>query len=361
VRLAGIGHGRSGQGACDRLRRCQLRHAETDRREHARDQRAQHEEADQKGGDRKDRRFDDLEPIGAVETEERRRRRNAVAAVDLGEGHVDDLKLVAPRLVDANRGAHERLDLVHLAGRAGRIGGFSARIGRGRAVDSHGDGKALHRAAVFAACLDGLGDFVIRRLFGAVRARLGVVRARTGAGLAARKLACDRRRARLSPVRIRRVLLDGLRRTHDLRIRIVGLGRLVGVIVVHVGGDLHADMTGTHDARNDVLDALAHPVFEIVGLLIFVGARGIGAGLVVAAGQKIATIVDDGDAIGRKARNSGGHEVLDRLDLAVLHHAARLEHDRCARRLLVARKDLAFRNDEMHARRVDAVDGLDRA
>ena len=99
---------------------------------------------------------------------------------------------------------------------------------------------------------------------------------------------------------------------------------------------------------------------SVVSLFLADGG-GVGAGLVVAAGQQIALVVDDGDAFGRQAGNRGGDQMLDRLHLAAAEHAAGLEHDRGARRLVVAREDLAFGDDEMHARAVDALDGLDRA
>ena len=88
---------------------------------------------------------------------------------------------------------------------------------------------------------------------------------------------------------------------------------VVDVVVIHVGGDLDADMAGAHHAGDDGFDALAQPVFVIGGVLVLVGGRGVGAGLVVAAGQQIAAIVDDGDAVGGQAGDGGGHQMLDGL------------------------------------------------
>ena len=70
------------------------------------------------------------------------------------------------------------------------------------------------------------------------------------------------------------------------------------MVVIHVGGDLHPHMAGADHAGQDGFDALAQPVFIIGGALVLVGAGGVVAGLVVAAGQKIAAIVHDGDAVG---------------------------------------------------------------
>ena len=106
------------------------------------------------------------------------------------------------------------------------------------------------------------------------------------------------RRAAAAAVGVGGILLDRLGRAHHLGIRIVALRRGAGVVVVHVGGDLHAHMAGADHAGDDGFDALAQPVFVIGGVLFLVGGAGVGAGLVVAAGQKIAAVVDDGDAVG---------------------------------------------------------------
>ena len=120
-------------------------------------------------------------------------------------------------------------------------------------------------------------------------------------------------------------------------------------------------MAGADHAGDDGFDALAQAVFVIGGVLFLVGGRGVGAGLVVAAGQKIAAVVDDGDAVGGEAGHGGGHQMLDGAHLAAAHHGAGLQHHRGGRLLVVARKDLAFGNDQMHAGALHPVDGLDRA
>jgi hypothetical protein len=83
--------------------------------------------------------------------------------------------------------------------------------------------------------------------------------------------------------------------------------------------------------------------------------------LVVATGEQVALVVDHCDALWRQSGDRGGHQVLHRRDLSASQDAARLEHDGGGRRLVVMGEDLFFRDDEVHAHAVDAVDGLDRA
>ena len=53
--------------------------------------------------------------------------------------------------------------------------------------------------------------------------------------------------------------------------------------------------------------------------------------------------------------------MLNGAHLFVADYAARLEHHRAAGRLRVAREDLAFGDDEVHAHALNALDGLDGA
>ena len=87
----------------------------------------------------------------------------------------------------------------------------------------------------------------------------------------------------------------------------------------------------------------------------------VGAGLVVAPRQKIAAVVHDGDAIGGKRRHGRGDQMLDGPHLSAVHAPRRLQHHRGGRLLVVAGKDLALGNDQMHAGGLDALDGLHRA
>jgi hypothetical protein len=72
-------------------------------------------------------------------------------------------------------------------------------------------------------------------------------------------------------------------------------------------------------------------------------------------------IVDDRDAVGRQGRNRGGHKMLDGADLAAVKPAAGLQHHAGGRLLVVAAENLPLGDHQVHARGLDAVDGLDRA
>ena len=72
-------------------------------------------------------------------------------------------------------------------------------------------------------------------------------------------------------------------------------------------------------------------------------------------------LVDDGDMIGRQRRDGGGHQMLNGLDLAAVQRRAGSEHHRGAGMLVVAAEDLPLGDHQMHARGLDAVDGLDGA
>ncbi len=133
------------------------------------------------------------------------------------------------------------------------------------------------------------------------------------------------------------------------------------MIEVHVGGDLHPNMSRSGHALDDGFDALARAVLEAVGRLLLVRGGGFGAGLLFAAGQQIALVVDDGDASGIEPLHGGGDQMLDGVDLLAPQHAARLDDDGAARVLRLARKELALGDDEMDARRGDTLDGLDGA
>ena len=120
-------------------------------------------------------------------------------------------------------------------------------------------------------------------------------------------------------------------------------------------------MAGADHAGDDGLDSLAQGVFVVGGVFVLVAGQGIGARLVVAAGQEAAAIIHDGDPVGRQRGDGGGHKVLDGLDLAAVHAAAGLQHDRSRRGLVIARKNLALGDDKMDAGAFHALDGLDGA
>ena len=132
------------------------------------------------------------------------------------------------------------------------------------------------------------------------------------------------------------------------------------MIVVQVRGDLDPHMSRSHHARHDGLDVLPQAVLEIGGVLFRIGA-GFAAVLVVAAGEQIALVVDDGHARRLHPCHRRRHEMLNGRNLATVQHAAGLEHHRTAGILRLVREDLPLRDHQMNARAVDALDGLDRA
>src|SRR5690606_11004602 len=79
---------------------------------------------------------------------------------------IDDFQLVAARLVDADGGGDQGLDLLHFLGGAGGGGGL-ALAGRGRgfvAVDRERDGELLDLARLLHRRRGGVGDLVVGRL-----------------------------------------------------------------------------------------------------------------------------------------------------------------------------------------------------
>ncbi len=331
-------------------------------RKHPRDQRPRDKEADQERSQRQDRDLDDFEPVRRVETQKRRCGRSRGAEIDLRKRHVDDLHRVAARFVVADRGFHQRFDLLHFLRGARLVIVLAAGHGRRNAIHGDRHRQFFHLAAVLRAGADGLRDLVVGRFLGARAVRLCVVAAIALACLlAARQRARDGHGSVVAAGGIGRILFHGLRRAHDLAVGIVDLRRFAGMVVVHVGRDLDADMTGSHEARHHGFDALAQAIFEGRRLRFFVRGGGFGTRLVLAAGEKVALVVDDGDARGLKPRDCGRYEMLDGRNLSAIERAARLEHDRGAGALGVVREKLALGHDEMDARGVDAVDRLDGA
>ena len=128
--------------SCDRLGHRRIG------REHAVDQRAGHEQADQQRGQAHDRGFDDLEPIGRVQAQQRLGRGRAVAdRIDAGELHVGDLHLVAAGLIEAHGRFHQVGDLAHLGGGARLVGALAPLAGH-RAVHHHRHRQLLDVAAI---------------------------------------------------------------------------------------------------------------------------------------------------------------------------------------------------------------------
>ncbi len=90
-----------------------------------------------------------------------------------GEAQVDDLHAVAPVGVEADRGAHQRVELLQLFRRARLVGLRAVRAGGIDAVDQHRDRQLLDDAALAHLALHRLGDLVVDRLLvaPALRAR----------------------------------------------------------------------------------------------------------------------------------------------------------------------------------------------
>ena len=216
------------------------------------------------------------------------------------EGHVDDLHVVAARLVIADRRFHQRFDLGQLLRRARRVAVLAGSVGLRRSVHGHRDREPLHGAGIDNAGLRCFRYFVVRRFLGAATARFGVVAA---ALLRVGKRIGDRHGAAVLGVGVAGVLLDRLGGANDFGVGIEGLAGRAGVIVVHVGRDLDADMARANDAGDDGFDALAQLVFHIRGVLLLVGSRGVSTGLVISTGQQRAFVVNNGDAVGHEARN----------------------------------------------------------
>ena len=119
---------------------------------------------------------------------------------------------------------------------------------------------------------------------------------------------------------------------------------------------------GPTTLADDGFDALAQPVFVIGGVFVLVAGQRVRTGLVVAAGQQVAAVVDDGDAVGGKPGDGGGDQMLDGLHLATVQRPRGLEHHRGAR-AAGRRGEKICRSGMTRCTRatVDAVDGLDRA
>ncbi|GCC43671.1 hypothetical protein chiPu_0027789, partial [Chiloscyllium punctatum] len=134
-----------------------------------------------------------------------------------------------------------------------------------------------------------------------------------------------------------------------------GLGDLV---VVEVGGELDAGAAGADHRGDDVLDLLAHPLLE--GGAALVANSGIGVGL-GAVGEQLAGFVDDRDPLRLQPVDRGGDDMADRADLLLLQRAAHPQHDRGRGLRRLAREQRLFRQHEVDARGLDAVDGADGA
>src|SRR5690606_18071189 len=173
------------------------------------------------------------------------------------EADVDDLQLVAARLVDADGGGDQGLDLLHLLFGAGRVGRFAPALGGGGvfAVDRHRDRQLPDLARLLHRRRGGVGDFVVGRLgvLGAGRTE----RRRVGR-LSAGDVVGGGDAAVLLAGRILRLAAVGRGRANDLAVRIETL--LLGgrAAVIDIGRHLHARGADADDALDDILDARLH-------------------------------------------------------------------------------------------------------
>ncbi len=129
---------------------------------------------------------------------------------------------------------------------------------------------------------------------------------------------------------------------------------------VEIGGDLHARAAGPDHGADDIFDLLAQPV--LVSDLALVGARAV-EGIVVAGavGEQLAAFVDDRDTFGLEPVDRARHQVTDGADLGRLQRAIDLEDDGGGGVDLVAGKQLAFRQHQMHTGGLDPVEAANGA
>ena len=106
-----------------------------------------------------------------------------------GEAQIDDLDLVAALLVEADRRAHQRRDLIDLFLAARLVGDVALVVLAVGAVDQDGDRDAVDAAAFDHFGLGGLGDLVVDDFLG-----FPALVARRAAGLGRRRLRAGCRR-----------------------------------------------------------------------------------------------------------------------------------------------------------------------
>src|SRR6185437_1076132 len=123
--------------------------------------------------------------------------------------------------------------------------------------------------------------------------------------------------------------------------------------------DLNPGVPWADQRIDDALDLLAQPVFQRD--LPFVDDRAAGGVVIGAIGQETAGFVDDGDALRTQAVDGGGDEMADGAHLPRLERAADPQDDGGGRLDLVARKQRAFRNHQVNARVLNAVERADGA
>ncbi len=275
----------------------------------------------------------------------------------VGKAQVHHFDLVAALLVEADGRAHQRRDAVDLVLVTRLIDRLAFVVLAVVAVDQHGDRDSVDAAALAHLGLGRARDLVVDDLLRLARlvARRGIV----GRPLLLRagQIVPDRHLS-LAAVGAGR-FLPRLARAHDAAFRIEPLGGLGHAIEVEIGGELHAGAAGADHRGDDALDLLAQA--PLVGDFAFVGpdAR-TGIGL-CAVGEQAAAFIDDRHPLGAQAVDGRGNQMADRAHLLRLELPAHLEHDRGGGLDLLAREQRPFRQHQVDARTLHAVDGADGA
>src|SRR6202034_2070959 len=222
-----------------------------------------------------------------------------------GKAQVDNLDLVAAFLVEADRRAYQRRDLIELF-LAARLVGHVAFVVLGvGAVDQDGDRKTIEPAALDHLRLGGLGYLVIDDLLG-FAALIGW----TGIGAGGRALigagqfVADRHLVVVA-LACSRGFLPALAGPHDAAVGIEFVRGLGDAVEIEIGGGLHARMTRSDYRGDDRLHLFAQMLF--VGSLPLIGLGATAVRVVTGAvRQQLALLIDDRDALRPQDGARGG-------------------------------------------------------
>ena len=281
----------------------------------------------------------------------------------LGKAQIDDLDLVAALLVEADRRADQRGDLIDLFLAARLIGDLALVVLGVAAVDQHGDRDAVDPAAFGHFGLGGLGNLVIDDFFG-----LLALLARAARWLPAGLALCRRRGISLPTVTwlswlalvaevSSRVWLERTTRPSG-SIFVRGLG---DAVEIEIGGDLNPRVAGADHRRDDALDLRCAAAFRMptcrsseltsppLGSSAAPSARScrFRRRSETRSGRRPLTAVA---TRWRMARTCCGSSV-----------PRTLQYDRGRRLDLVAREQRPFRHHQVHARVLHAVERADGA
>ncbi len=218
----------------------------------------------------------------------------------------------------------------------------------------HGDRDAVDPPGFGDLGLGGARDLVVVGLF----ALLALVARRRSAVLVlvARQLVVDGDLAVI--VEGGGGFFPGLARAQHAAFGIELVRGLRDLVVVEVGGELDAGAARSHHRRHDRLDLVAHPFLVGGAALVADRAVGVGGG---AVGEQLPGFVDDRDPLRLQPVDRGGDEVADGADLLRFERTAHPYHDRGRRLRGLAGEQRPFRQHQMDARGLDAVNGADGA